>query len=465
MLKASIQTSRPPTPSTAMKSLGSLSSLETVEMDDDEFEKDRRTFDRNLFPKQAKKQKKTNKCTDPSNIEEYLGPWARAKTASSEECNLTCGPSAEQRQKAKEAAQKNPLLNPIEEKTTSAAGDFTESCTFHINSDEFQNLVNCKEDSQHSHQIQPSSCKPPTKVAHVWSGHSKAVTSIRLFPNTAHLLLSCSLDHKIKLWRYAGSRECIATYLGHNKPVRDINFTPDGTQFISCSFDRTVKLWDVETGKVMNRFKTDQLPFVTCFSPENPSEFFVGCNDGCIYQFDVRTADPLKTFEGHLGPINTISFPWSATAPSTFLSTSDDKTVRIWDARSAQVEKYLSKASYTAISSVALHPTQPMLACQTARSQIITVDVSNGGFTFKPKKFFGHRLNGFGCPVTFSPDGTWLASGDGEGSLIVWRWEKALFHAKIRIHEKAVMGAVWHPFDQSSLLTCSWDGSIKLLSV
>ena len=38
---------------------------------------------------------------------------------------------------------------------------------------------------------------------------------------------------------------------GHAKAVRDVCFNIDGTQFLSCSYDRYIKLWDTETGQLM----------------------------------------------------------------------------------------------------------------------------------------------------------------------------------------------------------------------
>ena len=37
-------------------------------------------------------------------------------------------------------------------------------------------------------------------------------------------------------------------FTGHSKAVRDICFNNDGTKFLSCGYDRWIKLWDTETG-------------------------------------------------------------------------------------------------------------------------------------------------------------------------------------------------------------------------
>ena len=40
----------------------------------------------------------------------------------------------------------------------------------------------------------------PKKTIHTWKSHTKAITSLRFFPNSGHLLLSSSADSKVKLF-------------------------------------------------------------------------------------------------------------------------------------------------------------------------------------------------------------------------------------------------------------------------
>lgn len=45
----------------------------------------------------------------------------------------------------------------------------------------------------------PEKCFLPKAHIHTWSGHTKGVAAIRWFPRTAHLLLSASMDCRIKV--------------------------------------------------------------------------------------------------------------------------------------------------------------------------------------------------------------------------------------------------------------------------
>lgn len=61
-------------------------------------------------------------------------------------------------------------------------------------------------------------------------------------------LLSTSHDKICKLWMLC-KRKFLLSFNGHTNWVRCAKFSPDGRLIISCSDDKTIKLWDVSTGR------------------------------------------------------------------------------------------------------------------------------------------------------------------------------------------------------------------------
>lgn len=148
----------------------------------------------------------------------------------------------------------------------------------------------------------------PKKLLHTYKYHTKSITQVRFIPDSGHLLLSASADSKIAIWDVYHQRELLRTYSGHNKSVNDIDFNPSGTQFISASYDRFMKLWDTETGKCLNKFTTGKTPHVVRINPSTPHEFLAGMSDKKILQYDTRSGEMVQEYDHHLGPVNTITF-------------------------------------------------------------------------------------------------------------------------------------------------------------
>ncbi|MEE1203610.1 MAG: hypothetical protein UHN59_04835, partial [Bacteroidales bacterium] len=75
-------------------------------------------------------------------------------------------------------------------------------------------------------------------------GHSEYVYSVAYSPDGTKII-SGSKDKTIKIWD-ANTGECLKTLEGHSDDVRSVAFSLDGTKIISGSFDKTVKIWGEE---------------------------------------------------------------------------------------------------------------------------------------------------------------------------------------------------------------------------
>ena len=143
------------------------------------------------------------------------------------------------------------------------------------------------------------------------------------------------------------------------KAVKDVTFSNDGRQFLSCGYDRQMKLWDTETGQCIKRFSNGKIPYVVRFHPDEDKQhiFLAGMSDKKIIQvrahvtkrtaaarcvgktdrltsfvfsvqYDINTGEITQEYDQHLGPVNTITF---VDDNRRFVTTSDDKTIRAWE--------------------------------------------------------------------------------------------------------------------------------------
>jgi len=303
-------------------------------------------------------------------------------------------------------------------------------------------------------------CFIPKRWIHTWSGHTKGVAAIRWFPGNGHLLLSAGMDNKVKIWDVFNTRKCVQTYMGHAAAVRDIQFTNDGKRFLTCSYDRYLKLWDTETGQCISAFTNRKLPYCCTFNPDDDKQhvFLAGCSNKHIVQYDTHTGKVEQLYDQHLAAVNTITFVENN---ARFASTADDKKMLIWEYGIPVPIKHIADPTLHSMPAVTKTPNDQWLLCQNLDNQITTYSAA-GRFKHNRKKTFkGHIVAGYACKPDMSPDGNYVMSGDSDGRLWFWDWKSGKVFRKLKCHDQVCIQAIWHPVEPSRVATCSWDGTIK----
>jgi len=107
-------------------------------------------------------------------------------------------------------------------------------------------------------------------------GGERPVTDL-VFNTDGDLLFSSSKDNNVTAW-LTESGERIGTYDGHNGAVWSISVDHKSTRLLSGSADSTVRLWDVETGKVLLSWQHERSVRVVQFA-EGDQQFLTITDD------------------------------------------------------------------------------------------------------------------------------------------------------------------------------------------
>ena len=156
-------------------------------------------------------------------------------------------------------------------------------------------------------------------------GHSDWVRSICITKDDLRLV-SCSNDKTIRIWD-VHNIECIQILRGHTDGVRSVCISDDGSQIISGSQDMTVRLWDLQTGAPIRILRGHQ-DWITCVCTlPGTKQILSASSDKTIKLWDVYTTPMLQSFDhGSLNPVLCVCGDQESTI---FTCTKD--TLYVWD--------------------------------------------------------------------------------------------------------------------------------------
>lgn len=400
--------------------------------------------------------RKKEKNNDPSDIDGYLGPWA--KYADEETVSRPKDDDAAyleeylaKRQKKSQRGEEEVLLEEKSVLHVKDTEDYQGRGYTHVPQDLG---VNLKPDHV------PHKCFIPKRQIHTWAGHKKGVSVIRWFPSSAHLIMSGSMDATVKLYEVYGKRRLIRTFTGHKQAIRDVNFNNSGSRFLTASYDRYIKMWDTETGQVCGRFSNKKMAFCAKFNPNDALQHLIvaGTSSNKIVCWDTRSGDIVQEYDRHLAAVNTITF---VDRNRRFVSTSDDKSLRVWEWNIPVDMKYIADPSMHSMPCVTPSPNGKFIACQSLDNRITIYMVGDRFKEMRKKVFKGHMVAGYACGLDFSPEMSYLCSGDGDGKAYIWDWKTTKLLSKWKAHDDVCIQVLWHPHEASKVATAGWDGVVK----
>jgi len=217
----------------------------------------------------------------------------------------------------------------------------------------------------------------------------------------------------VKLW--------LAEPNGGGKPVRDlvetqdaafaVAFSPDSKKIATAGADRTLRLFEVETGKLLLQIE-DHADWVLgiAFSPDG-KRLATASRDKTAKVFDIEKKESLVTFPGHGAPVYTVSFTPDGKAVATG---GEDNRIRIWNPDSeAKAIREIGGFGGTVFKLRFAPDGKNLLACGADKNVAVFTDKGS-----QVRRMQGHQ--DWIYSLAISRDGKTVASGGWDGEVLLW---------------------------------------------
>ncbi|MEH2387943.1 MAG: serine/threonine-protein kinase [Nostoc sp.] len=281
--------------------------------------------------------------------------------------------------------------------------------------------------------------------------------------------------------------QCVQTLKGHSSMVQAIAISSDGQFIASGSNDKTIKLWQVGTGKLvrqLGRWSSGHSNMVhsVAFSPISPNLYYQeksgksagiadrnwgilasGSWDNTIKLWDVNTGKEIRTLIGHANWVNSVAF----SPDGKFLASgSADCTIKMWQVHTG-IEIQTITGHSDSVSSVAYSPRMPTT---NSKDRQLVASGSND-YTIKLWQVYtgknictltGHSF--FVNCIAFSQDGEIIASGSADNTIKLWHINTGREIRTLIGHSDSVWSVAFSQ-DGQFLASASWDKTIKLWHV
>lgn len=201
--------------------------------------------------------------------------------------------------------------------------------------------------------IQTIYAQPPRLMLPI--GHNDVIKDFA-FSKNGKFIVTGSEDRTVKVWEVNTGR-LLQNFTNFNAKVQSVDFNPNNKTVIACSDDGFFYEWDIYTGKIITALKNENEMMSKCVF--NPAGNIVALaynyhySDTCeIVLFDIVKKKIIKRIAAHKEKIHQLIFHPNGNA---ILSSSYDRWMKLWDVQSG---KLINKTDATTKDSLYIYSMQ-----------------------------------------------------------------------------------------------------------
>jgi WD40 repeat protein len=303
--------------------------------------------------------------------------------------------------------------------------------------------------------ITPGLHPPGTPLLRTLAGHSHVVKSVAVTPD-GQRAVSGSFDDTIKVWDLETGR-VLCTLSGHSDDVLAVVVTHDGRHAVSASDDHTLKVWDLETGHAIRTLEGHSGNVADVALTPDGKRAISASMDGTLKVWDLRSGHMLRTLEGHSEGVEGIAVTQDG---KRAVSASIDRTLKVWNLANGRLLRTMH-GHVGAVRHVALTPDGKRAVSASSDNQsddyrLLVWDLDTGRILHT---LDGHT-DGADC-VAITPAGDMAVSGSQDHTLKIWNLATGQLLRTLYGHSSIVESVAVTP-DGKRVVSASGDWTLKL---
>jgi WD40 repeat protein len=277
--------------------------------------------------------------------------------------------------------------------------------------------------------LHPALHPPGTPLLRTLEGHSAPVCGVAVTADDKRAV-SASRDKTLKLWDLDTGR-ALRTLEGHSEEVSGAAVTPDGKRAVSASWDYTLKVWDLETGRSLRTLEGHRSYVLGVEVTADGKRAVTASQDQTLKVWDLDTGRALHTLADHSGPVYGVAVTADG---KRAVSASGDSTLKVWDLETGHALRTLRGHSNW-VTGVAVTPDGKRAVSASGDNTLKVWDLETGHAL---RTLEGHSDTVRGVAVT--ADGEHAVSASDDKTLKVWDLETGCVLLTLQGHSASVHG-------------------------